>query len=564
MAQDALENLLKLDELALEVGYALVPLVDAKQGGQLLQRVKALRRHLALQLGFIVPPVHITDNLKLKPREYVLYCRGAEIARWELHDDCLLAVSSEADPPELPGVATTEPAFGVSARWIVPGLREQALANGYAVVDQTSVMATHMAELIKQHAHELLSRSETKRLLDRLSESHPKLTEELVPKLLSLGEVQKVLQQLLREQVSIRDLPTILESLLDVGAGSKQPVLLVEAARQALGRALTRPLLTDSGGLRVVTLDPAIEEELSRAYSGQPPTVNSTSLEPSFVRRILEELKRLAGEQVRLASPVLLCNTPARFYLRRLLEPFLPKVVVLSPGEIPPVVQLQSRGNHSLGGIMVVAAGIRANRRVGGRALPGASARTTTAGEIHCPAHSRAAAAACALRRSGARRNRGTDRCHAQIQRGKNVRFASYAKFRIRGAILDSLREMDWSPRDLRRKARRLQETMQKLQTELGRSATESELAQAMGVTLESFQHMLDEIRGLDVGSLQIESLEDGHETNLAEAIPGPPDRIRSPFVYKPNARSTWPPQSRNCRSGSSRSWRSIIRKNSP
>jgi len=340
---DALEGLLKLDDLGLEVGYALVPLVDAKQGGQLLPRVKALRRHLALQLGFIVPPVHITDNLKLKPREYVVFLRGVEIARWETRDDCLLAISSESEPPELQGFATNEPAFGVAARWIVPGLREQALALGYAVVDQTSVMATHLAEVIKQHAYELLSRHETKRLLDRLGEGQPKLCEELVPKLMSLGEVQKVLQQLLREQVSIRDLPTILESLLDSAAVNKNPVLLVEGARQALGRALVRPLLSEDGGLRVVTLDPGIEEELTRAFSGQTPG-GSGSLEPSFVRRVLEGLKKLVGEQVRMATPVLFCSTPARFHLRRLLEPFLPKVVVLSPGEIPPVIQVQSLG----------------------------------------------------------------------------------------------------------------------------------------------------------------------------------------------------------------------------
>ncbi len=342
--QEALEGLLKLDELGLEVGYALVPLVDAKQGGQLLQRVKALRRHLALQLGFIVPPIHITDNLKLGPREYVVYLRGMEIARWELRDDCLLAISSEASPPALQGFPTSEPAFGVAARWIVPGLREQALASGYAVVDQTSVMATHLAEIIKQHAYELLSRQETKRLLDRLGESHPKLCEELVPKLMSLGEVQKVLQQLLREQVSIRDLATILESLLDAAAVNKNPVLLVEAARQALGRALVRPLLAADGGLRVVTLDPGMEEELSRAFSGQPLPAAAGGLEPSYARRVLEGLKKLAGEQVRLATPVLFCNTPARFHLRRLLEPFLPKVVVLSPGEVPPLVQVQSLG----------------------------------------------------------------------------------------------------------------------------------------------------------------------------------------------------------------------------
>ena len=212
------------------------------------------------------------------------------------------------------------------------------------MVDQTSVLATHLAELIRQHAHELLTRQETKRLLDRLGESHPKLVEELVPKTLSLGEVQKVLQQLLREQVSIRDLATVLEALLDTAAISKNPVLLVEAARQALGRALVRPLLSDDGGLRVLTLDHGIEEELTRAFSPQMPATTSAGLQPSFVRRILDSLRQLAGEQVAQTAPVLLCSTPARFHLRRLLEPFLPKVVVLSPLEIPPMVPVQSLG----------------------------------------------------------------------------------------------------------------------------------------------------------------------------------------------------------------------------
>jgi len=342
--QESLEDLLKLDELALEVGYALIPLVDSGQGGQLLQRVRVLRNNLALQLGFIVPAVHITDNARLKPLEYVISLKGVEVARWEMQAEHLLAISSEAAPPPLAGTATREPAFGVAALWIVSGLQNQALAAGYAVVDQTSVLATHLAEVIKQHAHELLTRQEAKRLLDRLAESQPKLLEELVPKVLSLGEVQKVLQQLLREQVSIRDLPTILESLLDTAPLSKHPVLLVEAARQVLGRALVRPLLGDDGQLRVVTLDHAIEAELSRAFSAQASTTVAAGLQPSFVRRILDGLRQLAGEQMAVATPVLLCSTPARFHLRRLLEPFLPKVVVLAPGEIPPMVPVQSVG----------------------------------------------------------------------------------------------------------------------------------------------------------------------------------------------------------------------------
>src|SRR5579871_1768934 len=287
-AKDSVEDLLKLDELSLEVGYALVPLVDQNQGGELLARVKALRQNLAQQLGFIVPPVHITDNVRLKPREYVVALRGVEVARWEMYQDQLMAISSEGSPRPLPGTPTKEPAFGVAAIWIPAALQNQALASGYAVVDQTSVLATHLAEVVKQHAHELLSRQEVKRLLDRLGETHPKLVEELVPKILSLGEVQKVLQQLLREQVSIRDLPAILETLLDVAPVNKNPIVLVEQARQSLGRALVRPLLSETGGLRVVTLDRTIEEELSRAFSGQGTALSVNSLQPPFARRILE------------------------------------------------------------------------------------------------------------------------------------------------------------------------------------------------------------------------------------------------------------------------------------
>ena len=342
-AKDSVEDMLKLDELSLEVGYGLVSLVDQNQGGQLLARVRALRQNLAQQLGFIVPPIHITDNVRLKPKEYDIALRGVEIARWELQGDNLLAISSEGSPRPLPGLATKEPAFGAAAVWIPATLQNQALASGYAVVDQTSVLATHLAEVVKQHAHELLTRQETKRLLDRLAESHPKLVEELVPKILSLGEVQRTLQQLLREQVSIRDLASILETLLDIAPANKNPILLVESARQALGRSLVRPLLSEGGGLRVVTLDRALEEELGRAFNA-PAVANPGGMQPSFGRRIFDGLRRVAGEQVALTSPVLLCSTPARYHLKRLLEPFLPKIVVLSPLEVPPMVEVQSLG----------------------------------------------------------------------------------------------------------------------------------------------------------------------------------------------------------------------------
>jgi flagellar biosynthesis protein FlhA len=343
-AQEQLETLLHLDDLSLEVGYGLVSLVDQAQGGQLLARIRALRRHLALQLGFIIPSVHITDNAQLNPREYVIRLRGVEIARWEMAQESLLAISSEATAQPLEGRETREPAFNVPAKWIAPNLRDRALAAGYAVVDQTSVLATHLAEVIKQHAHELLTRQETKRLLDANAEAQPKLVEELVPKLLSLGEVQKVLQQLLREQVSIRDLVTILETLLDTAATNKSPVLLVETARQALGRALVQPLLGDDGKLTVIQLDSGVEEQLAQVLDPQTANRSNNALQPSLIRRVLEGMKKLLGEPLSVPSPIVLCNSPTRFHLRRLMEPFLPRVVVLSPAEIPAAVSIQSLG----------------------------------------------------------------------------------------------------------------------------------------------------------------------------------------------------------------------------
>ena len=346
--QDSVEELLKLDELGLEVGYGLVPIVDQQRGGQLLTRVKALRSNLAVQLGFILPPVHITDNARLAPREYVINLRGVEVARWEMHEGDLLAISSDAAPAPVPGTHTREPAFGVSATWINPSLQNEALAKGYAVVDQTSVLATHLAEVIKRHAPELLTRNETKRLLDRLADTQPKLVEELTPKLLSLGEVQKVLQQLLREQVSIRDLSTILEGLIDAAGVSKNAVLLVEAARQVLSRALVRPLLTAEGNLRVLVLDRSLEEELNHAFSPQATAATqSAALQPPLARRILDALRQVVGEQADVVNAVILCPTPARFYLKRLIEPFVPKMVVLSPGEVPPAVPVQTMATLS-------------------------------------------------------------------------------------------------------------------------------------------------------------------------------------------------------------------------
>jgi flagellar biosynthesis protein FlhA len=343
-AIDPMDAALKLDELMLEVGLGLVPLVDVQKGGQLLSRVKSMRKNLAQQLGFLVPSIHITDNLSLRDREYAIYLRGVEIARWELRRDSLLAISSNPNAPFLPGQDTREPAFDVAAKWIAPQMQGQAIAAGYAVVDATSVLAAHLAEVIKHNAYELLSRHETRRLIDRLSESHPKLADELIPKLMSLGEVQRVLQQLLREQVSIRDLGTILETLVEAAAFNKNPIALVEAVRHTLGRSLIRPLLNEQGELRVVTLDTAIEDECTRGSNLPMNQGISSPQQVTLARRVLDGLRTEFGKEISAAPPILLCSSPGRYYLRRLLEPFIPKIVVISPGEVPPLTPVQSVG----------------------------------------------------------------------------------------------------------------------------------------------------------------------------------------------------------------------------
>ena len=239
---ERLEDLLRVDPLGLEIGYGLIPLMDEAQGGELLGRLRSLRRQIASELGFIVPQIHIVDNLKVDAREYVLLMRGAEVARGRVVPGSLMAMDSGGAREPLSGAQTTEPAFGLPAWWVAASERERAQALGYTVVDPATVIATHVGECIRSHGWELVGRQETRALLDVVAETHPKLVEELVPKQLSLGEVHRVLQNLLRERVSIRDLPAVLDSLGNRVQVSRDPVDLTEAARQALGRAITRPL----------------------------------------------------------------------------------------------------------------------------------------------------------------------------------------------------------------------------------------------------------------------------------------------------------------------------------
>ena len=342
-----LAALLRLEDLTLEIGFQLIPLVDEKQGGQLLNRVRSLRRHLSSELGFLVPPVHISDNLRLKPREYLFSLRGMEIGRWQTEGTHLLAVSGDPGRRPLAGKEAREPAFGVPAIWIIPALEDQAIAAGYSVVDAVTVITTHLGELVRQHAWELLGRAETKRLMDSLNESHPKLLEELVPKLLTLGEVGRVLEQLLRERVSIRDLGAILEALLETAPINKNVVALVEASRQALGRRLIRPLLDGDGQLPVLLLDPALEEEIMATLSpesGNRLLTAGAAPGVPVLRRLADSVRQLIGSASAAALPVLLCPSPARYHVKRWLEPMLPRLAVVAVGEIPPEIRLRPVG----------------------------------------------------------------------------------------------------------------------------------------------------------------------------------------------------------------------------
>ncbi|MDA8163590.1 MAG: flagellar biosynthesis protein FlhA [Desulfobacteraceae bacterium] len=341
---EAVESLLAMDTLELEVGYGLIPLVDEKQEGDLLERIRAIRRQFAMDMGMIVPPLHVRDNLQLKPDEYVLQLKGIEIARGEVMMGYLLAMDAGAAKREVEGVPTKEPAFGLPALWIAPGKKEEAQVAGYTVVDPSTVVATHLTEQLRSHAEELLGRQDTQKLLDNLAKTHPKVVEELVPGVLTLGGVQKVLQQLLRERVSIRDLLTICETLADYGPKTKDPDILTEYVRQKLARSILTAFLEEDHTLPVLTLATKVEDLLRESIQKNEQG-SHLALEPNLAQRLLEAIQEQA-EKVTAEGhqPVILCSPPVRRHLRRLLERFLPQVMVLSHGELTPQVKIQSVG----------------------------------------------------------------------------------------------------------------------------------------------------------------------------------------------------------------------------
>jgi flagellar biosynthesis protein FlhA len=337
-------QMLSLDPIEFEFGYALIPLADTNQGGDLLDRIVMIRRQLALELGIIIPVVRIRDNIQLAPNEYCLKIKGNEVAKGEVYIDHYLAMSPDLEDNQLDGIDTVEPAFGMPAKWISEKHKDEAEMLGYTVVDPPSVISTHITEILKKHAFTLLGRQETKQLIDHLKESYPILVDEVTPEPLSIGDVQKVLAKLLREQVSIRNLPVIFETLADFGKMTNDTELLGEYVRQALSAQITKQYTGEDNTLKVITLSGQIEK-LIADHIQQTEHGSYLSLDPDSQQKILQATNKLI-EKVSLqeVTPIVLCSPAIRMYFKQLIERFLPAVVVLSYNELEPTVEVQSVG----------------------------------------------------------------------------------------------------------------------------------------------------------------------------------------------------------------------------
>ncbi|MDY0164026.1 flagellar biosynthesis protein FlhA [Desulfobotulus sp.] len=345
---EEVEHLLSLDAMELEVGYGLIPLVDTSQDGTLLSRIRSMRRQFASEMGIVIPPIHIRDNLNLRPAEYRMLIKGVEMARYELMVNHVLAMDPGDVSRRMDGFPTTEPAFGLPAIWIPGDREEEAKFSGYTVVDNSTVVATHLTEIIRSHAAELLGRQEVQHLLDNLAKTSPKAVEELVPSVMSLGMVQKVLQNLLAERVSIRDLLTIVETLADYGSMSKDPDLLTEYVRQKLSRSILAGHMGPGGNLPVLTLDRKVEESLTKSIQNTEHGAY-LAVDPRMAEQLMDairaEMDKALNQNI---QPVLLCNPSLRRHLRRLLEQALPSLAVTSHAEIVQNVNIQAVGKVTL------------------------------------------------------------------------------------------------------------------------------------------------------------------------------------------------------------------------
>jgi flagellar biosynthesis protein FlhA len=338
--KENLEGLLKLEPLSLDVGLGLVNLVEQGQQSPLLQRVGAIRRQLATQLGYLLPAVKVKDNVALRAREYVIQMRGMEIARYELMQGHELAISSGTADTNIAGKPTRDPAFGLAALWVRQDQADVARSAGYTVVDPVSVIGTHLTEVVRRHAYELFTRQDAKNYTDRVSQENPRLIEDLVPKLLSLATIQRVLQNLLRERVPIRDAVGILEAMGEAAQTTKNPVLLTEYVRQSIRRAITQPLVNAQGELPAYLLDASLDRAVeSSVEHGEWNSV--AGLAPETITDILTRLKRRIDKT---ESAAIVASSGSRYFLRQLAESSLPNLTVLSHNEIPPDVKVRSRG----------------------------------------------------------------------------------------------------------------------------------------------------------------------------------------------------------------------------
>lgn len=340
-------NLLQIDPIELEFGYGIIPLADVNQGGDLLDRVVMIRRQLALELGMIVPVIRLRDNIQLSPNSYSIKIKGVEISNGDLMFDHFLAMNPGTAEEDIPGVKTTEPAFGLPAVWIPESSRDKAEMLGYTVVDPPSVIATHLTEIIKKYAHELMGRQEVQSLVDNIKQNYPAIVDELIPKLMTIGEIQKIIANLLKEGVSIRDMVTILETLADYSPSTHDSDLLTEYVRQALGRSISKKFIGDNKS-SVITLDPKLEQiimdSLQKTENG-----NYIAMEPSMTNTIMNNLSKQVQRLIQLGQqPIVLASPVVRLYFKRLSEQMVPGLVVLSYNELDPSIEVQAVGTISI------------------------------------------------------------------------------------------------------------------------------------------------------------------------------------------------------------------------
>ncbi len=342
--QDVFRPLPPLDILGLEIGYGLIPLVDVQQDGELLDRIKSIRQQIAQEIGIVVPSIHIQDNMQLKPGEYRILLKGNEVTRGDLMMNHYLAMNPGGAEGTVKGIPTTEPTYGIDALWIKDQHREEAIAKGYTVVDLATVMTTHLSDVIRRHAYELIGRQEVQSLLDTLKETHPKVVEELVPNQMSLGGVVKVMQNLLAEQVPVRDFLTVVEAMADWAPTIKQLDLLTEYVRQALFRTITKQYQNEEGDVMVISLAQPLErkvaESIERTEQGE-----FLAIEPTTAQQIMQtlavQLEKFAPLNL---QPVVLCSSQIRLHFKKLVDRFIPNLTVLSYDEIMANVKIQSIG----------------------------------------------------------------------------------------------------------------------------------------------------------------------------------------------------------------------------